>query len=381
MASLRVVQTIAGTRLDHGGTSRSVPALCDALVDLGVDNHLLTARPVDQRIPCRFPRDCTRVHLVPESAIARQYGIGRKFSKVLQELTIDRSNTVVHDHAVWLPSNHAVAAYCQRNKILRVVSPRGMLGKWALENGWWKKRIAWMLYQRSDLAMADAFHATSDQEAEEIRALGFKQPIAIVANGVDLPEAMPVRKNRDCKRALFLSRIHPKKGLPLLVQAWKLVDPKGWQLLIAGPDENGHQSEIESLVDELGLGCQIQFTGAVDDSAKWQSYVDADLFVLPSHNENFGIVIAEAMASGTPVLTTTSTPWSVLRDERIGWWVDPTVEAIASGLRDAISKTDSERVDMGIRASRYLRQSYSWSSSAMKLVEFYSALKDSIPKV
>ncbi len=100
-------------------------------------------------------------------------GVGNQFRSIIQDLCDKAADCIVHDHAIWLPSNHAVAGFCSRNGLKRIVSPRGMLGSWAMAHGGWKKRLAWALYQRADLLSASGFHATSDQEAEEIRKLGF----------------------------------------------------------------------------------------------------------------------------------------------------------------------------------------------------------------
>ena len=372
---MRIIQTIAGTRLDHGGTSRSVPALCDALVGLGYDNHLLTASPADSTIACNYPDDKERVHLVRESAHLRQWGVGKQFQSQLTRLTQSQSNPVVHDHAVWLPSNHAVARFCSQNRVHRIVSPRGMLGSWAMGHGHWKKKLAWHLYQRSDLYKATGFHATSEQEADEIRALGFQQPIVVAPNGLDVPEQLPPRRTCDFRQALFLSRIHPKKGIELLLRAWKSAGVSSqWRMLIAGPDENGHRLEMEKLVKSLGLRDTVSFAGPLDDIAKWQAYVDSDLFVLPSHNENFGIVIAEAMAAGLPVITTTGTPWRALVNDKMGWWVEPKLEELTTVLLDASQRSRSELAEMGTRASKYVRQNFCWKSTAEKLAGFYGEM-------
>ncbi len=372
---MRVIQTIAGTQLDHGGTSRSVPALCDALVDVGVDNHLVTARPYDESIKCNYPRDSQRVHVAIESRVVRQWGVGAQFCQSLSTLVNGQDAVAVHDHAVWLASNHAIAKFCRRHRTARVVSPRGMLGLWAMGNGKWKKRLAWHLYQRADLASATAFHATSEQEAAEIRSLGFLQPIAVIPNGLDIPIALPTKRVQGFRQALFLSRIHPKKGLANLVRAWKAAAiSDDWRLVIAGPDENGHQREIAALIRDLGLDDQISFAGPVDDSDKWQRYVDSDIFILPSFNENFGIVIAEAMAAGLPVITSTGTPWKILQDSAMGWWVEPNVGSITAALRDATTRSKSSLVEMGCRASAYVRRTYSWRETATRLSEFYMRL-------
>lgn len=373
---VRSIQTIASTRLDHGGTSRSVPAICNAMVEMGCDNHLITATPYDEHIPCNFPHDRSRVHAARESGRLRQYGVGAHFARQLRLLTSESTSAcIVHDHAIWLATNHAVAGFCRDYRIPRVVSPRGMLGTWALKNGSFKKRIAWRLYQGRDLRSATAFHATSEQEAKEIRSLGFIQPIAVIPNGVDVPETLPAANLSQKRRALFLSRIHPKKGLVSLVRAWKSarVDAS-WQLIIAGPDERGHRSDVEKEVNRLGLANQVTFLGPVNDEHKWQLYVDSNLFVLPSHNENFGIVIAEAMATGRPVLTTTGTPWKAIEDRGLGWWVPASEGNLAQALADATTTTQLTLDEMGARARRYIGDNFSWQASAEHMLEFYTWL-------
>jgi glycosyltransferase involved in cell wall biosynthesis len=375
---VRVIQTIAGTRLDHGGTSRSVPALCDALVDLGIDNYLVTARPADPSILCNYPADTSRVRIGKESKLSRQLGVGRQFRSALKKLVSNVQDVIVHDHAVWLATNHAVARFCNQNNIQRIVSPRGMLGQWAMGNGRWKKRLAWALYQRIDLANAVGFHATSEQEADEIRSLGFQQPVIVAPNGVDIPNQLPARQNLGFRQALFLSRLHPKKGLLQLVQAWKSSEmPAEWHLTIAGPDENGHQQETLNLIKHLGLTDRISFAGPLDDTSKWQAYVNSDLFVLPSFNENFGIVIAEAMAAGLPVITTTGTPWSILDSQNMGWWVEPHVDALSAALAKASVMTHESLAEMGRKASDYVRSTYSWNETAARLAEFYLSIINS----
>jgi glycosyltransferase involved in cell wall biosynthesis len=231
-----------------------------------------------------------------------------------------------------------------------------MLGQWAMAHGRWKKRLAWSLYQHRDLQSATAFHVTSELEADEVRSLGFRQPIAVIPNGFDFPIQLPTKQKSEERHAIFLSRLHPKKGLTTLVRAWSAASmPSNWRLTIAGPDE-------------------VIFSGALDDSAKWQAYVNADLFVLPSYNENFGIVIAEAMAAGLPVVTTTGTPWSVLNERGYGWWVEPNVEMFAKSLREAASTSPDVLHDMGQRARDYVQKTFSWSETANKMITFYDQL-------
>ncbi len=376
---MKVIHTIASTRLDHGGTSRSVPATCEALAAAAIDVDLITARPADESIACNVPAPPVITHWARESRRWRQWGVGRQFVQLLAE-AIDSANhrVVVHDHAIWLPTNHAVAAYCRRHKLTRVVSPRGMLGDWAMKHGGWKKRIAWRGYQCRDLETATAFHATSELEADEIRALGFSQPIAVIPNGILLPKQLPDRQPTVRRQALFLSRIHAKKGLVNLVRAWGRANPSSdWDLVIAGPDEGGHQAEIEHEVRRVGLEKRIRFIGELDSDSKWQAYANSELFVLPSYSENFGIVIAEAMAAGLPVITTTGTPWNVLHDRNLGWWIEPSEDALTLALSEACAMSPETLASMGKRARDYAIKTFSWTDVANRLRTFYEHLLES----
>ena len=302
--------------------------------------------------------------------------VGRQFRLLLDHaIGYSRENVIVHDHAVWLPSNHAVASYCRERSITRVVSPRGTLGKWAMDHRRWKKRLAWSAYQYRDLRSASAFHVTSELEADEVRSHGFRQPIAVIPNGITIPESLPARQRSTGYQALFLSRIHRKKGLLNLVRAWKLANPSNeWELAIAGPDECGHRAEVEAEIRRLGLSEQIHFIGELNDEDKWQAYANSNLFVLPSFSENFGIVVAEAMAAGLPVITTTGTPWSVLKERNLGWWVEPTEQSLAVALSEACT-ADPRRISMqGSLAREYAITHFSWIDVAVRLQAFYESL-------
>jgi glycosyltransferase involved in cell wall biosynthesis len=173
------------------------------------------------------------------------------------------------------------------------------------------------------------------------------------------------------RTALFLGRIHPIKGLLDLIKAWVLVRPQGWRVAMAGGDENNHRAEVEAAIQALDLAADFSFLGPVAGDAKWSLYQQADLFVLPSHSENFGIVVAEALASSVPVITTRGTPWEDLVTHRCGWWTDNGPEPLAAALRDALNRTDEERHEMGRRGRQLVEQKYSWPGIAAQMHAVY----------
>ncbi len=269
----------------------------------------------------------------------------------------------------------------RKRKVPYVLSPRGMLEPWALEFKARKKKIAWMLYQRRIVASASALVATSEKECENVKRLFPNLPVAVIPNGVDLPGEAEIASARAGGASggtiLFMGRIHPVKNLTGLLRAWKSLDPavaNGWQLVIAGPDEERHGRQVASLVQELGLQGTVELIGPAEESGKAAIFNSADLFVLPSFSENFGVVAAEALAHGLPVIATTGTPWQELTRRGCGWWVDPDPGSLAGALAEAMSRSPEERRSMGAAGRAYALAQFSWERIAEVTVELYEWL-------
>jgi glycosyltransferase involved in cell wall biosynthesis len=156
-----------------------------------------------------------------------------------------------------------------------------------------------------------------------------------------------------------------------LIRAWAQVKPAGWRCVLAGPDEAGHRAELEREINVLGLQEQFEFPGSLEDGAKWERYRSADLFVLPSFTENFGLVVAEALACGVPVITTKGTPWNELETHKCGWWIDIGVEPLARALRAAVAMTEPERKAKGRRGKALVEDKYSWPGIGGKVAAVY----------
>lgn len=382
MSQLSIIHTVGSLGRSAGGPTRTVTTLCREIGRLGarVDLMSLDVSVSDDEnlLP---PAEFVTTTLAPAYRLP-YFGTpwSLSFRAMLSKRCEQIHATLIHDHGVWLPTNRSAAVIARKLGIPLIVSTRGMLEPWALNHRAWKKRLAWSLYQRQELLTAGALHATAQQEADNLRRLGLKQPIAIIPNGVDLPVRPGGSKNEESLRtALFLSRIHPKKGLLQLVDAWQIIRPIGWRMIIAGPDEGGHRAEVEQAVHAAGLSRDFEFVGAVDGPDKEFLYRRADLFVLPSFSENFGVVVAEALAHCLPVITTRGTPWADLETHGCGWWIDIGVEPLALALRDALSLEDDERRAMGERGQMYV-QRYNWGVIACQMVDVYRWVLGRAPK-
>jgi glycosyltransferase involved in cell wall biosynthesis len=242
--------------------------------------------------------------------------------------------------------------------------------------------LAWHLFQKRDLKSAQVLHATSREEADGFLKVGLRQPITLIPNGVDLPRLMTDHRTRstDRRTLLSLSRLHRVKGLQNLVQAWAAVRSQGWEVVLAGEDANGHQAELEAAIRAGRMEGDFKFIGPVDGKKKWELYRSADLFVLPSHTENFGLAVAEALACSVPVITTRATPWEELETHDCGWWVDVGAQSLAEALRAATAMNDEKRRAMGQRGRQLIEQKYTWSAAAQKFVAVYEWMLERGPK-
>jgi glycosyltransferase involved in cell wall biosynthesis len=284
---------------------------------------------------------------------------------------------IVHAHGVWDGAALAGALLAHRAGCRLVISPHGMLEPWAFSHNRLKKFLPWHLWERRALAAADVLEAKSDLEATAFPKVGLHNQAAVIPVGLDIPDLLTAaRQTGGPRTCLFLSRIHPKKGIDMLLQAWAALRPAGWRLVIAGPDDSGHLPPLQSLARSLGIAGDVDFLGPQYGQAKWDLLRSADLFVLPSYSENFGIVIPEALAMGVPCITTTGTPWVELPPRGMGWCVAPTVDAITSALAAAVSRSPANLAAMGDRGVAYVQDNFSWPPVINATAHLYQRLTE-----
>lgn len=299
----------------------------------------------------------------------------------LQRLCTQKKFNLIHLHGIWSPYLAVAALVSRRHGIPLVISPHGCLEPWALRNKYLKKLLALKIYQGAALRSASLLVATADQELRNLRNLGFKQPIAVVPNGVDAGPVPQGRVHPEIKTFLFLSRVHPIKGLLDLVEAWALVRQPGWRILIAGGDEDGYRAKVEAQIRLKGLDADFEFAGFVDGARKQACFDQADVYVLPTYSENFGIAVAEALANELPVITTTGAPWADLIEYKCGWWVAPGVAGISDALVKAMASDSLELREMGQRGRELVMAKYSWDTIGVNALQVSAWILDqSLPK-
>lgn len=344
-------------------TGVSVSLLCLKLDRLFGINRIEEAPNLEViEVPCQIQ---SRMRYVRAPSLA----------SVLSDLCRSRRPDVIHANGVWLPGTRVAAAVSRRTGIPLIVSPHGHLQHWALSHKRLKKTLAWSVYGKRSLSSATILQAASSLEADSIRALNIGVPVTVVPNIVDFPDEVDkVKIEKEPNTALFLSRIHPSKGIMELVHAWNHIRDRDWKLLIAGNDEIGYQAAVEREVQRLGLDDQIGFLGPVAYSDRWNVYRRASLFVLPTHSENFGITVGEALACGIPVITTRAAPWPVLETHRCGWWVDGAGEGLREALTQAVALPQNELAAMGDRGSRLVMNRYSRQAVVEQLVAMYRSV-------
>ena len=282
---------------------------------------------------------------------------------------------LIHIHGLWTYPSVAAIRWSRRSKPY-IVSPHGMLDSWALKNSQWKKRISAALYENRHLRGAECLHALNHPEAEAMRAYGLKNPICVIPNGVELP-AEPEAQSSPWgnHNLLFLGRLHPKKGLPLLVEAWckvqRIAEESGWRLIIAGWDQLGHQSELQALAAKLHSGSSIQFIGPRFGEAKSDLFREASAFILPSLSEGLPMSILEAWSWRLPVLMTTNC--NLPEGSRAGAAIlmEADVEEICGALRKLFSMGSVAREAMGARGRRLVEEQFRWPRIADQMTQVY----------
>lgn len=381
---IRVLHVIPSVAPRYGGPSTNIWPMTAALRDHhGLTVELATTDadgPTDRLTPADLPTGAVPVHLLP--------GVGGDHRPLAAWLAAHAAGyDVIHTHSLWNRHVAAAAGAARRAGVPYVVRPCGMLSGYSWRRSWWKKRAYWWLVERNNVRRAAAVHATSPDEAADVRACGVTGPVYDIPIGID-PAAFdaPPRPGwlRDqCGAAagerpivLFLSRLHPKKGVTdFLLPAFARLRTPAFLAIAGGVDETtpGYGDEVRATVERLGLADRVAILGAVQPADRWAAFDGAATFCLPSHSENFGVVVTEALARGCPVVVSEGTAAGVHavaagagRSVRL----DPG--AVAEAL-DGFLTDPSSALAAGAAGREYVRKNLAWPALAGRIAEMYRA--------
>ena len=371
---VKVIHTAAPLEPTSGVFS-SVREMTQAMERHGLTNHVLmpagvAARPhLDSWLPVRA--ECHGKVIIPLLLWSPDFA--------REVLASDAE--VLHTHSFWQHPSLVALAWKAKTGRPHVASVHGSLQPWAWRSKAWKKWPVWWMAERRNLQSASLLHASSEEEAAALRARGLRVPIAVISHGVTFPIDQIAPPPKAIPRtALILGRLNPKKGIPLLLEAWARIRPKQWVLHIAGPDQEGHLKQLKRQVQRLGLGGLVRFSGPLMDEAREQAFRECELLILPTYSENFGMVVAEALARRIPVITTHGAPWQDLEKEACGWWVPVSVPALAAALDAAAACSPESLAAMGVRGRAYVASRCDPDLIARQFIDCYQWVLGKGPK-
>lgn len=379
---LRILHVLSHLAAEAGGPARAIVGLARAQARQGHKVRVVATwhGQVDESIQAELEAGQVGVRQVGPA-----WGPLRMHQELGPALEGEIEHTdVVHIHALWEDIQHRAARIAHRRRVPYIVRPCGMLDPWSLAQSAWKKKLMLALRVRANLDRAAALHYTCAVERDLAAPLAIKAPAVVEPNGVELgefarlPELGEFRQRwpqlHDRPFALFLSRVHPKKGLDLLVPAFARLPLGDSMLVIAGPDGDGHGDEIRQLAASLGVGNRVVFTGLLKGRERLAAFVDAELFVLTSRQENFGVSVVEALAASTPVLISDQVNiHREITEAGVGGVVPLDVATIARELERWL--VDAElRSAAKERAASFVRTHYDWDRIAERWTTRYRDL-------
>lgn len=361
---MRVLHIITSIDKIAGGTSTYMQLLAKPLGRL-CELHIATHRSEGE-----LPMENARLHYLPAWK-----PWGGEWKREADRLLCGLRPDIVHINGCWSPELAQFQRMAERRGVAVVLSPHGMLEPWIIRRHYYTRKLPWLLLcQRGLVRRAAWIHSTADSEAENLRRLGYNDNIRVVPLGIDT-DGIAMKSDWHVRRNIvFLSRVHVNKGIGFLIEAAAALrqELQGWTVTVAGEGEAGYVAQLQAEANAAGLGDIVRFAGGVYGEHKWRLLHEADFFVLPTHSENFGFAIAEAMACGTPVITTQGAPWQCLDNEHCGAWLPVGAAPLADALRRFMALGPGELERMGRQCQQIIDERYSATVMAKRMLDCYA---------
>ena len=390
LKSMKVLQTIYDLTPQSGGPSTCVCDIMQGMHELRQDVsddclvELLTVNPEDIHV------DNLGVGSPWLKEVPYDYKTPIRYSKnIRKELQCDDYD-IYHANTLWTDATHSTCVHARKVGKPYLISPHGMLYPTALAISSWKKRIMLKLWFNDDINRAACLHATCRQEMEHCRDFGYNGPIAVIPNAVVLPKGVNLKRvnytdEKGRRQIGFLGRLHPIKKVENIIYAIdKLTEQQKSSLSfqIMGKYDDDYEKWLKSEVERLGLTNCVDFVGFVSGSDKYERLSKLSALMVPSDQENFGMIVPEALLCGTPVYASLGTPWEELNDFDCGWWRDNSPEVIAEVLRDILNTSEENLLDMGQRGRKLIEDKYEQHKVAgmMKKLYLWMGGKGSCPE-
>lgn len=366
LIKMKIIHYIPSIDRTAGGTSTYMQVLAKGLGELA-EVHIITHASENP-----LAMENCMVHYVPEYNPFK--GAWRKrVAEMMEEVMPD----IVHVNCCWMPACAAVQRIAQKHGYKVVLTPHGMLEPWIIKRHYWTRKVpALLLYQKAAVRKADCIQSTAESERDNLLKLGYNSNIKVVKLGIDADGIEMKRSWKKTRQILFLSRVHVKKGINFLIEAAAALrsELQGYKILVAGEGDADYVAEMKRMIADNGLQDIVQLVGGVYGDEKWRLFQTSDFFVLPTHSENFGLAIAESLASGTPVITTVGTPWNDLNDTNSGAWIEIGTQPLVEALRRFLALSDEELETMGRNGRKLIEEKYSAHVMAKEMMKVYETL-------
>ena len=372
---MKVLQSIPFMLASQGGPSTCTCDLLQGLYDNGANVDLLTSK-------CSNPKDrnlgegsqwLKEVDMDYRTPLA----LSSATDKYLRETEYD----IYHANTLWLYPVHTVCAYARKVGKPYVLSTHGMLYPTALAVSSWKKKLMGAMWYNNDIMQADCLHATCMAELEYNRKYGYKGPIAVIPNPVVFPKfigespATYSKVSTNDKRTIgFLGRLHPIKKVENIIYAMNLLEPElrnKVKLDVMGKFDDRYEQWLKDEVIRLGLEDYVEFVGFVSGEEKYQRLQRLSALMVPSAQENFGMIVPEALICETPVYASLGTPWSELNECQCGWWRDNEPKTIAGVIKEILTMSDADLRSMGRNGRRLMEEKYEQHKVAAMMQQLY----------